>query len=163
MNETTCSDCLYIWLSVEITLVVLAKRGWGLLPCEASDMPLSDVTTPYGLKVCSKSLFFFTQVSLYFSYVHQLLTLISRGVTMGKGCITATKYFLFLFNLLFFVSMHTHLHTPSHIPTSLELYDSPSVLLSSVKTACCTLVQCPSPWFYQFHLWASFFSKMSMP
>lgn len=30
MNETTCSDCLYIWLSVEITLVVLAKRGWGL-------------------------------------------------------------------------------------------------------------------------------------
>ncbi|KAI1903938.1 hypothetical protein AGOR_G00000560 [Albula goreensis] len=23
--------------------------------------------------------------------------------TMGKGCITATKYFLFLFNLLFFI------------------------------------------------------------
>lgn len=27
-----------------------------------------------------------------------------RGPAMGKGCITVTKYFLFLFNLLFFVS-----------------------------------------------------------
>lgn len=26
---------------------------------------------------------------------------------MGKGCITVTKYFLFLFNLLFFVSKLT--------------------------------------------------------
>lgn len=28
----------------------------------------------------------------------------SRRPAMGKGCITVTKYFLFLFNLLFFVS-----------------------------------------------------------
>ncbi|KAG7267104.1 hypothetical protein CRUP_022396 [Coryphaenoides rupestris] len=26
-----------------------------------------------------------------------------RSVTMTKGCLTATKYFLFLFNLLFFI------------------------------------------------------------
>ncbi|XP_056453903.1 LOW QUALITY PROTEIN: CD82 antigen-like [Gadus chalcogrammus] len=32
-----------------------------------------------------------------------LPTIHTKSVTMGKGCITATKYFLFLFNLLFFI------------------------------------------------------------
>lgn len=35
----------------------------------------------------------------------------SRGADMGKGCITVTKYFLFLFNLLFFVSNQFHIIT----------------------------------------------------
>lgn len=30
---------------------------------------------------------------------------VDRDATMGKGCVTATKYFLFLLNLLFFVSI----------------------------------------------------------
>lgn len=37
------------------------------------------------------------------------LFLSSRGLAMGKGCITVTKYFLFLFNLLFFVSNWVYL------------------------------------------------------
>lgn len=40
-----------------------------------------------------------------------MIFLFYRAAVMGKGCIAATKYFLFLFNLLFFVSVHTP--TPS--------------------------------------------------
>lgn len=36
--------------------------------------------------------------------VSSLFFLFFRRPAMGKGCITVTKYFLFLFNLLFFVS-----------------------------------------------------------
>ncbi len=44
---------------------------------------------------------------------------------MGKGCIAATKYFLFLFNLLFFVSAHT--------PTPLFRISAETLALSSAQ------------------------------
>ncbi|TTR52323.1 hypothetical protein Baya_16135 [Bagarius yarrelli] len=41
---------------------------------------------------------------------------------MGKGCITATKYFLFLFNLLFFHSRtRYYVHSPSASPDAASL------------------------------------------
>lgn len=42
-----------------------------------------------------------------FLWVLMIFFLFYRAAVMGKGCIAATKYFLFLFNLLFFVSVHT--------------------------------------------------------
>lgn len=47
----------------------------------------------------------------------RLIGSLSRSVrAMGKGCITATKYLLFLFNLLFFVSLPSHDHIALYGP-----------------------------------------------
>ena len=129
------------------------------LPCEASDMPLSDVTTPYGLKVCSKSFLFCykfrcisaTFINFWLSFPEALPW--GRGASRppSTSCSCSTSSFLWVCTHIF-----THLHT-SLLHWSYMTPHQFSSSVSSVKTACCALVQCPSPWFYQFHLWASFF------